>query len=368
MHAQGLTVSHAAGHQQKTVRVGNISPTGLYLFAENPWEPGTVVLFIMGEKSSFETLSRSQVKLWTKCVRVDANGAGLAFLHSHVDQTKWLEAMSRAPSMISESGPVPVFRLTRALAFLFHISPASEAGILKLMTENLTREGIERAIETALQASDMMESQNCASRSDVASPVVLRILERVADIEEEERREYWARLLAACSLDGSEDELNLTLVSLLSKLNLFHLRILSAAWSEASNADARAGEMATAGVHCSVQEAQAITGLASAEGVEGIVNDLHQLGLIGNTAKTLAFDRLAEVNLSLTDLGLKFCERCCRQGESGRDENKNFPTYEQYVPLEGNYAVSTELAGGMSNSLASEAQAIRQGSGVALID
>ena len=368
MDAKGLTVSYSAGPEQKSVRIGNISPTGLYLVTEERWTPGTSILLTLGEKSVFDSSLRSQVKLWTKCVRADENGAGLAFSHAHIDGAKWLEAMSRAPSMIAENHPVHVFRFTRALAFLFHISPGSEGQILKLMTESLSRERTERVVEVALLAADNLESRSCASRTDLSPGLVLGILELAVEVEQAEAREHWARLLAACSLSDSQDDLNLVLVNSLCKLNQFHLRILTAAWSQAKEVDLKTGAGSLGGFDCTVEEIQTITGVANEESVESMVDELHEFGLLGKSAKPALGLRLAKVNLSLTGLGLNFCERCCLQPQPAKEESQDVYFYEPYVPMEIDFALATGAGEEMSNSLASEAQTMRQNDSLALID
>ena len=396
MDANGLTVSCSTGSEQKKVRIGNISPTGLYLLTEDRWQPGATVVLTLGEKSAFEESSRLQVKLWTRCVRVDDNGAGLAFTHSHIDRAKWLEAMSRAPSLIGENHPVQVFRFTRALSFLFHISPASEGEILKLVSESLTRERTERVVELALHADDLLESQRDASRVDLEPAVVLRILSLAVEVEDVEIREYWARLLAAFSLSGSQDALNLAQMRLLSKLNLLHLHILSAAWLRAIQASLRESPSSTPtstttttssafssptpsdANFCTIKELEAITGVALAERIEWIVSDLHEFGLLGGNTKPALCGRLAEVDLSLTELGQRFCEQCFGQSQpvSSRHlssqpvlgENQNLLPQQQYVPMDTGDAASAGTSREQSNSLASEAKAMRQYSSVAPID
>jgi PilZ domain len=366
--ANGLTASCSTGSEQKKVRIGNISPTGLYLVTEERWQVGTTVVLTLGEKSSFEDSSRSQVKLWTRCVRVDEGGAGLAFTHSHINREKWLEAMSRAPSLVAENHPVQVFRFTRALSFLFHISPASEVEILKLISGILTRERTERVIEIALLVDDRLESQSRASRMNLPPGLLLRILSLAIEVEEAEIRELWARLLAAFSLYDSQDELNLAHVRLLSKLNLLHLRILSAAWLRANQAGLKSGPASPNGDFCTVKEIEAIAGIALVERIEWIVNDLHELGLLGGTTKPALCGRLAEVDLSLTDLGLKFCERSFGQSRPVQNEGQDVALSEQYVQMDSDDAMSASSRQGLSNSLASEAETIRQSSSAAHID
>ncbi len=368
MDAKGLTVSYSAGSQQKSVRIGNISPTGLYLATEERWAPGTSILLTLGEKSVFESYSRSQVKLFAKCVRVDLNGAGLAFAHAHVDRAKWLDAMSKAPSMIAENHPVHVFRYTRALAFLFHISPSSEGQILKLMTETFSRERCERAVEIALMAADILESESCNSRSDLSPNIVLQILERAVEVDEEEARGYWARLLAVCSLADSQDDLNLALLNSLATLNLFHLRILTAAWSLTSEAEQKASPASSDAAVCTVEEIQAIAGIANEESVESTVHDLHEFGLLASTVKAAFGVRFTKLNLSLTELGIKFCDRCCFEPEPAIEESPDIVYYEPYIPVEVDFAFSASAGEEVSNSLAGEAQTMRQTGSLALVD
>jgi PilZ domain len=366
--ANGLTVTYSAGSEQRKVKIGNISPTGLYLITEDRWQPGTPVLLTLGERSIFEDRSRSQVKLWTHCVRADENGVGLTFKHSHIDRNKWLDAMSRAPSLIAANHPVQVFRLTRALAFLSHISPATDAAVLKLITENLTRERTERAIEIALLADDLLESQSGASKTTVEPGLVLRVLEFAVQVEEAEIRDYWARLLAASSLSDSQDAMNRVLAGLLARMNQLHLRILVAAWKKAKLAGFESRSGTPPAVCCNIEEVKAMGGVAHAERIEGVVNDLHEFRLLGNTERPTLFNALAEVNLSLSELGAKFCETCFNEPPPIENASPNPPVCRQYVPLDRDDVMSPEVRQRLSDSLAAEARNIRQSSSVALLD
>jgi len=349
--ARGLTVSYAGKPEQERAKIGNISPIGLYLITEDRWRPGTTVLLTLGEKSSFEDTPRSQVRLWTRCVRTDQGGVGLIFAHSHLDPGKWLQAMSSAPSLIAENSAVHLFRFTRALAFLSHIAPTAENDVLDLMTNYLGREGTERAIEVALFADDILESQNCPSRRNIPPSLVLRILGLAMDAESAETREFWARLLASASLQDSVDDLNLTLVDLLSRFDLFHLRVLFAAWIQANQAPTSSHE-----AYYPVEKIQKLAGVTIGDRIESIVSNLHEAGLLRKTAKPLMFGRLTEVNVSLRDLGLKFCQRCFGRL---REDRWDLPFAEQYVPLDCDESLSA-VKSGLTDSLVQQARAIWQ--------
>jgi len=361
--AKGLPVSCAVGSQPKSARVGNISPTGLYLFTEERWAQGTIVVLTLGEKSRFDKTSRSVVQLWTRCIRTDDDGAGLTFTHAHINRTKWLEAMSLAPSLIAENHPVHVFRFTRALAFLFSTSPASQPQLLRLLQENPDRENVERAIEIALLADDLLESQSCASRMDVPPALVLRILAMAMEIEQAEAREYWARLLAASALSGSHDDSSLAHLKLLSSLNLYHLRVLTAAWHKTDSGLVEAGLASAHNSSSTTAEIAEIAGLEELEAVESIVNDLHEFGLLENSANPDFPARLAPLNLTLSGLGLRFCERCCSQLKPSQEEILFTDPIEQYVPLDFDDAAKQ-----FATSLVADAQSLRQSSSLALID
>jgi PilZ domain len=337
MDAQGLTVSCAAGTEQSKAQIGNISPTGLYLATEKRWQPGAAVLLTLEEKRTLESSCRSRVKLWTRCARVDENGAGLTFAQAHMDQAKWVEAMSNAPSLIAENHPVHVFRLTRALAFLAFISPDSETRIRKLMTENLTRERTERVIEIVLLAEELLESENCPIRTDVSPELIVRALELAIEVEEAEVRDCWARMLAASISTGAEDVLNLTYLTLLSKLGRWHLRILSAAWDRAVQADHKTRGSASDEVFCSVEEIEAIAGAARVERIEWMVNDLHELGILGGSLKPALGGRLFEVNLTLSELGRGLCARCFGQPARAEEESRSIGFHERKVDQDSEY-------------------------------
>jgi hypothetical protein len=157
-------------------------------------------------------------------------------------------------------------------------------------------------------------------------------------------------------------------VNMLSSLNPLHLRVLSAAWRKANQKRARAGTASPQDVLCTAEEMNAMAGVAHVESIEWIVNDLHTFGLLGNTARPELGEKLAQVNLSLSELGAQLCERCFGQPDAAEEETQPAAILEQFVPLDNEESSPGNSSEELSYSLASEAETLRQDPGVALLD
>jgi hypothetical protein len=309
VRTHGLRAFYSVGSEQVETRIKDISPTGIFLDTDQRWMPGTVVPLTLEQKSLLSKSSRSQVKLWARSVRLSENGVGLTFVPKVINQDKWLEATAKAQALTAKNDAIHVLRLTRAIAFLFRISPSAEGRVLQLVSKDLTRERAERVVEIALLAEDLVESQQCSTRIGLSPSLVLLILKLGVETGEKEMQECWAGLLAMSSLEGADDDTSLSFASLLSKLDLCHLRILIGACTKEIQAQSIPGSACSSDVLCTISEIKAISGTASLARIEWALHDLHDLGLLGRSVRPAQFERLTQANLTPTDLGLALFER-----------------------------------------------------------
>lgn len=317
--AHGLEVSYWTGLEQKRVKVRDISATGLFLLTGDRWLPGTVVQLMMRKRGLLDKDSRPQVRLRARCVRVSDDGVGLTFVEDPARAAEWSRSMAIAAEVLAASHPIRLFRATKALAFLFRVSPAAEAQVLQLMKE-ISAERAEHMVAIVLQAEEMVVSRTASPRSGVSPTLVLRILEYGSRTSEERMQQCWAGLLASSCIEGTQDDASGRFVFLLSKLDRDHIAVLTAAGARAMRAGWQEGFVFSSPLDCPADEITAITGIRNPEAVERNVNHLHQLGLMEKTVRPLGCAQLDLVNLTPTSLGLKLYARCC--GDSDLPETQ----------------------------------------------
>lgn len=308
--ARGLEVFYGTGLEQKRARVKDISPTGIYLLTRERWLPGTQVELTLQRKGLFDHHPRLQVRLQARAIRRGDDGVGLVFVHEHIGDAEWVTLMARTSTLFAQNDAVRAFRYTQALAFLRHIASAAEDRILKLITEEMAHDRVERAIEIALKAEEMLRSQHCSLGSGAPPSLVLRILVDGSKVQEEKVQLWYAGVLAACCRHNSDNEENLKFVDLLSKVDVVHVLILTYAGSGALRMGRKPGHAASQSLHCPADEMKKLTGKRDLAAIERDLNHLYELGLLELTVKAIPFAQIDEANLTLTSLGMHFFTFC----------------------------------------------------------
>lgn len=311
--ARGLDVFYRAGSEQKRVKARDISTTGLYIYTQERWPPGTVVELTLQKHSLFGGDARPKARLRTRCARLDDQGAGLTFVENPACADFWSDAMGKAAGIAAESEPVRLFRTARALTFLLRVCPSAQDAVVRRMVETFSAERVDRAVDFVLAAEDLLAPQGCAMSPVIAPALLQRILEDGSRAAEAETQQLWAGLLAASCSDAEHAESASRFAALLSKLDSTHALILEVACSRAMRAGWKSGFVLSHDLYCTADEIRRITRLKNLVAIERHLHHLHFLGLIGETAKPLGCAPLEQVNLTPTPLGLRFYSFCQTQ-------------------------------------------------------
>ncbi len=310
-----LNVSVGMGPEQKQLRIKDISPTGIYVFTEDRWEPGTSVQVTLHGHTVAGESPRLYVRLQARSVRLGEDGVGLRFEQDPSDGDAWASAVAKAEVLIGKDDPVRLFRMTKDLVFLLHVSPSIGGPVLELLSNKMNREGAERAIEMVLKAEDLLISRNCRIRSDVSPTLVLQILEDGPKPDEQQTRQMWTELLATSCMVGTNDVESMKYAVLLSEMDELEMRVFIAACTRAMRAGWKPGFQFCRNLHCPMDEIRQISRIQDAVSIERIMNHLYGLGLLERTDRPLVFARIEEVNLTPTVLGLTLYARCNGQLE-----------------------------------------------------
>jgi PilZ domain len=311
----GVEVSYRAGAEEKSAKIVDVSPSGIYLTAMDSISPGTEVSLTLRKKTPMGTNLGAQVRLRAKVARVDQQGVGLEFLHEGIDGSGWEHLVVKAAELSPKSDGVRVFRVAKALAYVLRISPQIEGQFLKIITDTLNPESAERAIEIVLKADELLSSKGQKPKTGVDMSVVQRILEygSKGDTHEEDVEECWIGLLATSSMQGTDDRISLKFVLALSRLDVVSLRILKTGCNKAREVGWGAGFAFPQSLTCAAQEIKKITGVRDLPPIEWGLNRLHDLGLMELTPKSAAFEPITQINITPTGLGLKLFARCSGQ-------------------------------------------------------
>lgn len=290
--------------------VKDISCSGLYLLTRERWMPGTSVDLTLRKRSLFENQPPDSVRLRARSVRLGEDGVGFSFEAEHVGADIWKGLFAKAASVTRQNDTVRVLRICRALAFLRRISPAAESAVLEHIAGESLFESGERAVETILNAEDLVESWNFAIRTGVNPSLILSILENASRTNSDWVRQHWSGLLASSIQYWARDRESAQFVTLLSMLEPVQIRILDVACSRALRAERDAGYYSPRILAYSRAAMRNLAGISDFPTLEQHLDCLSYLDLLEPTIKSDLFAKVEQINLTPTRLGLRVYARC----------------------------------------------------------
>src|SRR5262249_20900900 len=95
------------------------------------------------------------------------------------------------------------------------------------LLERFSNKRVASAVDIALLADDLLESNRSAGPALAHSEIVTRVLENGSWIEESWIRSMWAGLLVSSCCGNGSDKSNFPFLDLMARLTPIHLRILS---------------------------------------------------------------------------------------------------------------------------------------------
>lgn len=306
-----LELVYGEGTERKGLNIRDISPTGVFVLTEDRLKPGTHTLITLGQKPEMGRYSCPPVRLWARAVRQEEQGVGLTFVRDEADKSQWLELMSLAADMVTPGDAVARFRVARALSFLAQISPSVEIEIAEMMAANLDRRRKENLLALVFAAEQRLEEWNQQLRRDVSPLLIRQILQEGSKAEDEPARGVWVQLLATSCVAGTDDVESLYFADVLSKLLPIDLAIFSAA-CERTLGVVRSASME---LYCSAEELREIAHTPNLVAIEQHLHFLHDVDLIGKTAKPLKGEQIRQANMTATALGLQLYARCFEPSE-----------------------------------------------------
>ncbi len=314
--ADDMDVNYLSESKQKSVRVKNISPTGVYILTDDRWRVGETVSFTLKKWTLIDTTVQPVVYLRGKAVRSGHDGVGFAFQYDHIDTASWLNLVGQAEPLIAHRDALHMLRVTKALAFLCRVCPARESENLRFLLDELVYESGDRALDILTNAEELVSRRQLATRADVSPDVIYRILLDGSKNDMAWMRRFWSGLLAAASLQGTNDEKSEEYTELLSKLDTVQIHILTASCTKSGYTRMKSGEIVPNGLAFSADQMRWITGVSDLNHIERCLDRLHQLGLIEQTIKYDPFAPFDVANLTPTLAGLNLYAKCKGQLQS----------------------------------------------------
>lgn len=314
---QRLEAFYSTGGKPMRVAIKDIGPTGICLTAPEAMPLGSQVALTLQRKAVDDADCGTKVSMPTKVARVGKREVGLEFVHRHIDTAGWTKLVLQAAQLGRNDG-VRVFRVAKALAFLRRISPPAEAQFVEAMAGGMSYDGEERALEIILQAEDVLWSHGHNPGKLLDARLVQRILDHGVNLDTRDAAmaHFWAGLLAAATLEGTEDQETFGFAELLSRMDLVSMRILAAACENTMAGAAEGGFGYREMIHLSAGELKKTAGVTNFQAIDRGLDRLQELGLVNRAEKAAAFEPVEDVDLAPTALGLRLHARCTGRPEA----------------------------------------------------
>lgn len=315
--ADELDAIYFTNTQQKRARVKDLSATGLYIFTDDRWVPGTGLPLTLKKWRLQEETPQSALRLRASVVRHGKDGLALEFSNGESKAAAW-SSLAEMPNAAALRDSLAMLRFTRAVSFLYRLSPSHKAENLKLIQDELAYESSEGAIETLLVAEELTSRRGFETRPEVSLHVIHRILQGGSRAVEPWVRRFWAGLLAAAVPQSADDLRTLAHADLLSNLDPVQIRILTASCARAGYKWDRNGVISPQHFECTAEQIRQFTRIRDMAQIERCLDRLHQLGLLEKTIKADPFAPICVANLTPTRAGLAHFAECNGWPEGAR--------------------------------------------------
>jgi len=302
---------HPDGSAAKSSRIKDISSTGVYLFADERWLPGTHVPITIQRTGPPEPDSKRRVTLKTRVARWGDDGIGLAFtLPEDIDFDLWEEVVRQTADQTPPNDILPPFRMAKTLECLSRLCPDASQELIRLVRSELGNLRVANAVQIILLADSKLLLEPDGYRMRADPQTVKRIVADGSWADEDWIQQLWAGLLATSCGVEAKDRLDSDLADRFSQLAPVHVRIYKIACEKAEKFESAEWTVSAKPLVCQVEEIQQITGVQSLAKIERDVFHLADLGLLEGNVRSRSLLPPDEINVTPSSLGLKLFALC----------------------------------------------------------
>lgn len=302
---------YSDGTTRRSCSIKDISSTGVFLYTEERWLPGTHVHLTLQRQGPFEEDPKRRVSFKSRVVRWGVDGVGLSFaLPVDIDFDLWQAVIKNAAGRRQSIDIVPPFQMAKALEFLFRLCPGATEDLKRLVYKDLGNMRVANAVQIALRAESILSAEPNGYRMHANLQTVLRIMEDGSWADEDWIQKAWSGLLAmSCGVD-EKDQLDPDLADRFSQLAPVHIKIFEAACKRAEKFETDSWEVDAKPLAFSIAEIQQISDVQSLAKIERDVFHLANLGLIEQGARSRSMQPMDEINVTPSRLGLRLYALC----------------------------------------------------------
>ena len=203
----GLAAMHGSISCPKLGHIRVISRNGLYLETSERWPIGEVVWLTLQKECANAAGSELQIDVQARVASLGEDGVGLGFvLPQGLNAGLWEHLVATADCAEESEDTQFIFRMVRAILFLYRLCPSSASEPIQLITGEPDEFRTRSMLAITLAADRMLSSECDAENMHSDSYLVSSILKDGSWAQDELTQKLWAGLLvSSCSFAGADD-------------------------------------------------------------------------------------------------------------------------------------------------------------------
>jgi len=307
----GLVARHGSISSPKLGHIKTISSTGFYLQTAERWAVGEVVSLTVQKEGSPAHNSEFQINVQARVASYGEDGVGMGFvLPKGLNASLWEHLIDSADRPTECDETQFVFRMVRAILFLYRLCPSEEMETIYVLTGELNEFRTRNMMAIVLNTEKMLASEPNFEKMRADPQIVESILKEGSWGNDDLTSRLWAGLLASsCSLERT-DQSNKGFVELLAQMTPNQARILVEGCIRAPKLSwvQRGGVPVT--VLLTPEEMIRITGTYDLNRSASDMAYLHVHGLIEKNFDFSSYAPKESFDLTPTSLGVQLFKAC----------------------------------------------------------
>jgi hypothetical protein len=307
----GLTAMYSSTSSPKLGPIKIISSTGLFLQTSERWPIGEVLPLTLRKEGKLAHDSEFQIDVQVRVASYGDDGVGMGFiLPKGLNSGLWEHLVDTADSPTETEDAQFIFRMVRAILFLYRLCPSKEMETISVLTGELDEFRTRNMISIVLGAEKILAAEPNSEKMRADPQIVESILKEGSWGNDSLTSRLWAGLMASsCSVEGS-DQSNKSLTELLAQMTPSQARILVGGCTRANKHSwvQRGGAPAT--VIITPEEMVRITGMCDLYRSATDVAYLHVHGLVEKNFDFSTYSPKETFDITPTQLGLRLFKAC----------------------------------------------------------
>ncbi len=288
-----------------------ISRTGLYLETTDRWPIDEVISLTMQKAAASASDSEFQIDVQARVASCGEDGVGLEFmLPKGLNVDLWEHLIENADAPTESEDTQSIFRMVRAILFLYRLSPSTATEPIHVMTGELDASRTRNMLGIALTAERMLVAGPDAEKMRAHPSLITSVLKDGSWVDDDLAQQLWAGwLVSSCNPDGI-DQSNKEIIELLVQLTTNQAHVLVEGCRRSSKQLPGPEGRVTTPVVISSEEMIRVTGITDLNRCATDVSLLHHHGLLEKNCDFSTYLTRTNFDITPTRLGMQFFGTC----------------------------------------------------------